>query len=347
MTDTAIRSSFSHSELKTYQRCPKQWEYKYDQRLVPKAKSKPLYLGNWVHRALQTHYTDGDWKIGHQEYVNDWNRLFQEERDALRTKRGKISLPPFPEIVERIMRSYVWYNRDEGWEVVAVEQEFEVDTPLVIDGVRQKFKGIIDLIVKDQDSLNWIIDHKTASNIPEPTSFHGMDPQLMLYPWGAKRAWNMDVAGIIYNYVKSKPPTIPQLTKSTQQISKRKIVTDYPTYVRFLKQNGYDPADFQEELRPLRKKSAFLRRYKYPREKVVTTEIVKDALATVKKLRKPERHIRVITRDCSRMCSYFNICRAELNGFNTEMMRKQHFTIKEDKHEEVNEVFIGDWDEED
>jgi ATP-dependent helicase/DNAse subunit B len=345
MTDTEVRTVFSHSELKTYQRCPKQWEYKYEQLLVPKAKSKPLFMGNWVHKALETHYSQGDWKIGHNEYVNEWNRLFEEERIALRTKRGKISLPPFPEIVERIMRSYVWYYRDEGWKVVATEQEFEVPTPLTIDGEVQMFKGIIDLIIEDEEGLLWIIDHKTASNIPEATSFHGMDPQLMLYPWAAKRMWGMDIAGIYYNYVKSKPPTIPTITK-TGALSRRKIVTDYPTYVRFLKANGYDPHDFREELVPLQKKSPYLRRYRYPREKVVTQEVVLDALTTVQKIRRPERHIRVITRDCSRMCSYHNICRAELNGFDTAQMRKHDFDIRE-KKEVPLEVFVGDWEDDD
>lgn len=345
MTDAAVRSSFSHSELKTFQRCPKQWEYKYDQLLVPKEKSKPLYMGNWVHKALETHYSQGTWKIGHEEYVSDWNKLFEEERNALRTKRGKISLPPFPEIVERIMRSYVWYYRDEGWEVVATEQEFEVEVPLKIDGVPQTFKGIIDLIIKDEAGLLWIIDHKTASTIPDPTSFHAMDPQLMLYPWAAKRMWDMDVAGIYYNYVKSKPPTIPQLTKSTGQISRRKIVTDYPTYVRFLKENGYDPKDFAEELRPLMKKSPYLRRYRYPREAIVTREIVLDSLTTVKKIRGGGRHNRVITRDCARMCSYQAICRAELNGFDSTQMRKHDFTIREKKEAVPIEVFVGDWEE--
>lgn len=340
------RTSFSHSELKTYQRCPKQWEYKYDDLLVPRAKSKPLFLGNWVHRALQTHYVSGDWRIGHNEYVQEWNNLFEEERTALRTKRGKVSLPPFPEIVERIMGSYVWYYREDGWGAEYVEQEFEVETPLKINGVTQTFKGIIDLIVHDRDGLLWIVDHKTASIIPEPNAFHTMDPQLMLYPWAAKKVWGLDIAGIIYNYVQSKPPTIPKLTASGA-ISKRKVRTDFPTYVKFLKSEGYDPNDFRDILLPLKKKSPFLKRYRYPREKVVTTEILKDALATVKKIRTPERHIRIITRDCSRMCSYHALCRAELNGFDTTLMRKQDFTIREKKQEVPLEVFVGDWDEED
>jgi hypothetical protein len=31
------------------------------------------------------------------------------------------------------------------------------------------------------------------------------------------------------------------------------------------------------------------------------------------------------------MCSYHDICRAELNGFDTTIMRKQNFTPKEER----------------
>jgi len=319
--------SVSWSEIKTFQRCPKQHDYKYLQRLVPKKKSRPLFLGSWIHAALQTLYTDGDWKIGSKVFEDEWDKLFDEEKLALRTRGRQVS-PPLPDIVKRIMQSYIWYNRNTTWKVIAVEQEFLVPTPLVIDGKVQWLKGIIDLIVEDEDGAWWVIDHKTAGTIPEPTSFHAMDPQLMLYPWAAKEAWKWDIAGIIYNYVKSKPPSIPQVNKDGS-LSKRKVVTDYPTLYRFLKAEGYDPADFKHLLVPLSKRSPFLRQYRYPREVTVTREILLDALSVTKHIRTDKRRSRTITRECATMCSYHELCRAELNGMNTDMMRKTMFTLKE------------------
>lgn len=336
----------SWSELKVFQRCPKQHEYKYRDRLVPKAKSRPLYLGSWVHAALEQYYVGGDWKIGHQQYLDDYNKLFEEERIALEAKRGRRG-EPLPSIVTRIMKSYVWYYRHDNWKVVAVEQPFVVDTPLKIDGKIQTFQGVIDLVIEDEDGRRWIIDHKTAGTIPEATSFHAMDPQLMLYPWAAKQAWGWDIAGIIYNYVKSKPPTIPQLTAGGK-ISRRKVNTDYPTLRRFLLANEYDPDDFQDILKPLRKRSPFLRRYRLPRSNTVTKAILLDALSTAKRIRSNEHRYRVITRDCSRMCSYHDLCRAELNGYDTSLMRRQNFTLKEENNlGDQLRAQQEDWDEED
>lgn len=347
MTETL--KAISWSELKTFQRCPKQWEYKYEDRLVPKQKSRPLYLGSWVHAALETHYREGDWKIGHQDYVNDYNKLFEEERVQLESKRGRRGMA-LPKIVEGILKSYLWYYRDDGWTVKATEQAFEVETPLKIDGKVQTLQGIIDLVVVDAEGRWWVVDHKTAGNIPDAGAYHAMDPQLMLYPWAAKQAWGWDIAGVIYNYVKSKPPGIPKINKDNS-LSKRKFVSDYPTVYRFLVSNGYDPRDFRDILLPLRRKSPFLRRYRLPRESVVTREILLDALTTAKHIRTDKRRYRVITKDCASMCSYHDLCRAELNGFDTSLMRKTKFTPKEERNlsgdiaDEVDEGYDEDEDE--
>jgi len=342
-TDKEIEA-VSWSEIKTFQRCPKQHDYKYIQRLVPNKKSRPLYLGSWVHAALQTHYAEGDWKRGSQVFIDDWNKLFDEERLALQTRGRQVS-KPLPEIVEQIMKSYIWYYRNQNWRVVATEQEFLVPTPLVINGKVQWLKGIIDLIVEDEDSNRWVIDHKTAGTIPEATAFHAMDPQLMLYPWAAKLAWKWEIAGVIYNYVKSRPPSIPRINRDGT-LSKRKVVTDYPTLYRFLKREGYDPNDFAHILRPLSKRSPFLRQYRYPREHIVTKEILLDALSVTKHIRTDKRRSRTITRECATMCSYHQLCRAELNGMNTDMMRKTMFTLKEvSSFGDRSHSYEDDWDD--
>lgn len=325
MTDDLTRVNFNQSRVKTFNRCPKEYEYKYIENLSPKRKVRPLFLGSWVHACLETHYRDGDWRIGHGEYVEQWNKLFDEEKQALANGRGKAGLP-LPTVVERIMKSYLWYYREDHFKPYMIEQILEVETPLKVDGKRFVFKGRLDLIMEDtDDGTFWLWDHKTAGTIPQPTSFHGMDPQLMLYPWAAKIQYGIDIAGIYYNYVRSKPPSVPQLNKDGS-ISKRKVSTDYPTLYRFLKTNGFNPQEFAHILRPMQTKSEFLRRYKLPREPFVTKEILLDTLSVVKRIDETKRFTRSISRDCVR-CSYHDICRSELNGFDTTMMRETYFDI--------------------
>lgn len=317
--------SVSWSEAKTRQRCEKQWAYKYLDDLEPKAKKRAPYLGNWLHRALETHYGQGDWKIGHKEYLKEWNSLFEEEREELSKKHG-----PLPQAVRRIIKSYLWYWKHDGWKVLAAEYEFEIEIGFFkVNGVKVivQAKGKIDLIIEDDEGNRWVIDHKSTSQIPDQNAFHAMDPQLMLYPVGAKPKFGR-IVGIIYNYIKSKPPTIPQLTKKTGQISRRQIVTDYPTALKFLKDNGYDPADFSDFLRPLRRESRLLKRYRLPRERKVTEQILKDFIATAREIylsRKRTSHVRNITKDCRTMCAFHDLCRGELNGFDMSHLRKTAF----------------------
>lgn len=336
--------NFNQSRLKTFNRCPKQYEYKYIELLEPKKKVRPLFMGSWVHACLETYYTQGDWKIGHAEYVKVWDSLFEEERLALQT-RGRTVGPPMPDLVSRIMRSYLWYYRDDGWKPKYVEQVLDVPTPLVVHGKQFRFKGRLDLVVEDDEGLNWLVDHKTASTIPQPNSFHAMDPQLMLYPWAAKIQYGIDIAGVIYNYVRSRPPSIPKLNQDGS-ISRRKIVTDYPTLFRFLRANHKNPNDYAHILRPMQRKSEFLRRYRLPRENVVTKSILLDTLSIIKRIEETKRFTRTITRDCVR-CPYHDLCRAELNGFDTAIMRKASYTISEEDYVSGSSLDTADSDDED
>lgn len=335
---TTEKISVSWSQINTRRRCEKKWAYKYLERLQRKGKTRPLYLGNWLHRCLETHYLEDDWRIGHQEYLDEWNKLFDEEKELLsqKGKRKSKNWTPLPEQVERIMKSYLWYYRNDGWTVYAVEEEFEVLIGQFIANngsiIQVYANGRIDLIIEDDQGQFWVVDHKSASMIPDEGAFHAMNPQLILYPVGLEKSEGIKAAGIFFNYIGSKAPSIPQLTKKTGQISRRKVKTDYPTMRRFLKDNGYDPADFQEVLRPLRKRSPFLRRYRLPREKTVTKTILRDLVAGAKDIHESKSkkfHQRNIMRDCAQFCEFHDLCRGELNGADMSHMRKTMFTIRE------------------
>lgn len=328
MTDEIL--SVSHSQVKTYRRCPKQWSYKYIDRLVRKEKSRAPYLGNWLHRCLETFYESGDWKIGHKEYLEQWNSLFDEEREALSEKNG-----PLPVLVRRIMRSYLWYWKHDGWKVLGVEYEFEVPVgSFVVNGVKVivHANGKVDLVVEDEETeLRWVVDHKSTGQIPDQGAFHASDPQLLIYPEGVKPEFG-EVAGVVYNYIRSRPASIPQLTKKTGELSRRKIVTDYPTALKFLKDNGMDPADYSDFLRPLRKGSPLLKRYRLPREKVVTQQVMTDFVATAQEIYFEgfkDNHVRNITKDCATMCDFHDLCRGELNGYDMTHLRRAKYTLRE------------------
>jgi PD-(D/E)XK nuclease superfamily len=312
----------SQSMLKLWRHCQRKFDYRYRQHLVPKRLERPLYLGSWGHACLEAHYRDGDWKLGHAPYVEQYDKLFEEEQKLLDGKTGE----PLPSQVRRIMESYLWYYRFDRWKVIATEVEFSV--PVKVTGYgRARVEGRIDLIAEDEDRLNWVWDHKWPTDIPPMDAFHGMDPQLVIYPWAAEKVLGIETAGVVFNYVRARPPTVPTLNKD-KSISRKGIITDHPTVYRFLVENGLDPRDYGNVLDPLEGSSELLARYRLSRSEVVTRRVLREAGESARAILANTDPVRNVTRDCS-WCVYLALCRAELFGLDPRHIRSRDFVIEE------------------
>jgi hypothetical protein len=74
----------SNSKVKTWNRCPKQWEFKYIYGLRPKKKTIQLERGSWVHELLMVHY-DGHRLAGTSRRVD--GRVLRAVRGRARGTR--------------------------------------------------------------------------------------------------------------------------------------------------------------------------------------------------------------------------------------------------------------------
>lgn len=283
-----------------------------------------MHIGLWLHAALETYYANGDWRIGHNEYLAEYNGLFEEEQELLDGKDG-----PLPERIERIIEAYLWQWRNDKWKTIQTEFNWRAEyvTPR---GVHIPFGGRGDKLIEDEQGLLWIVDYKSVDSIPPESAFHAMDPQMILYPWGMEKQFpKMKIAGIIYDYLRRRPPSIPTLNKDGT-ISKRAIVTDRPTAFSFLTRSGLNPEEFSEWLDDLERTHELFARYKMPTNEEATTRILKEAAATALRIQNHKMTTRNVTRDCGR-CPYQQLCRAELFGLDTDFMRRKDFTIETDE----------------
>src|SRR5687767_10673503 len=210
----------THSMIKTFRRCPKQADYKYHQRLKPRVLGRPLREGTWMHRLLEVHHKGGDWREEHKRLSANFAKLFDEE---------KADIGDLPRDCARMMRSYLWHYAKDPWIVHEVEFILEAEFP---DGTI--YRGKIDMLVENQYGL-WIVDHKFNRRLPD-LDFRILDAQSALYIWAALKN-KIPVQGHIWNYVRRKAPTIPQILKSGARLSKRAIDTDYPTMVSAIRAN--------------------------------------------------------------------------------------------------------------
>lgn len=309
--DTGQRIT-THSMIKTFRRCPKQAEYKYVERLKPKVLGRPLRLGTWMHSLQEVHGNGGNWREKHQEIIDEkWSKLFDEEKE---------DIGDLPGHCERLMVSYLWHYHGEEWKYLENEFVIEVELP---DGSLYRCK--IDALVENQFGL-WIVDRKWHRTLPDLT-YRILDAQSALYVWAALKN-KIPVQGHIWDYGRSKPPTIPLITKTGLVGRWDRLDTDYPTMVKFFKEHfdGQVPARYRPKMRFLKgmqyeqgapQHSTYFRRSVLEKSTAMLTRVAREGFHTHKRMHGyPFDQVsmveRVPDRSCTFMCSYTDICTAEL-----------------------------------
>lgn len=316
------RGISTHSMMKTFRRCPKQFEYKYLQRLKPKVLGRPLRFGSWFHALLEADYKNQDVEAVHRHWTNKFSQLFDEE---------KVDLGDLPRDVWRAYLSYKWHYKNDPWIVHEVEFTLEVELP---DG--SMYRCRLDMLVENQYGL-WIVDHKTHKSLPN-TTYRILDAQSALYIWAALKN-KIPVQGHIWNYMISKPPTIPKVVDKGRRLSRAKIDTDYPTMVRAVKKAGFDPNDYAAPLRHLLSQryqpgqlqtSTFFRRDILEKSPAMLKRMANEGYQTHLRMNsyrwdRVQSIERVPDRSCTFSCSYVDLCTMELFGGNTAQLRRQRF----------------------
>lgn len=107
-------------------------------------------------------------------------------------------------------------------------------------GLPVVYAGRIDCLGEDDNGDLWIIDWKTAANIPEDHSFLDLDDQVGSYCW-ALWSIGMNVRGFIYHEQRKAFPEPPPRNKTIRlgrmYSVKADLPTDYETYLKTVKEN--------------------------------------------------------------------------------------------------------------
>ena len=338
----------THSSLKVMRRCPKQYDYKYIQRLAPKRTNKPLERGTWIHALLEEHHSGRDWMVEHQRRTAIFDAMFDEEQDYYGDLPNELLI---------LMHAYLWYYEDDP--VTCIETEFTIETELP-NGVY--YRGKVDAIMEDQFGL-WIWDHKSHKTLPD-LNFRLLDGQSALYLWAAIRK-EMGVRGFKWNYLVTKPPSIPKAIKDGSRLSKVMGDTDYVTFkagvqalmksgqlskncvdldqikakLKYLKHQKYRPGEPQT--------SPFFRRDTLEKSEDMLHRVAMENYHTVQRIQKYPFHKqeaveRVVDRSCTFTCSYVDLCTVELMGGNSRAIRTNNFRERDPMHYYQDDKKVGD-----
>lgn len=330
----------THSMLKAYLACPKQAQYKYAERLKPKRltrRDQPLRRGIWVHELLQAYYEGKDWREVHRTNTAKFNSLMDVEKEEL----GDL-----PTECLRLFKSYLWHygaNKDDpfhGWNVLGAEMTFEAVWPDSNDGL-DIYRCRVDLLVEDMYGL-LIVDHKTHKVLPSHT-FRTLDAASPLYIWAARES-GYDVRGFLWNYLRTKAPTKPQLVyvgKPQERLSTKDIDTDWPTYARAIKEYGLDHTTepYATKLRTLKSQrwregfpqtSPFFQRVGLDKDDEMVAKAIATAMRTRDRMHNDFDDFDVTERNMGRPCDWctFNgLCTTEMFGGMGDHIRRQQFKV--------------------
>ena len=328
----------THSMLKTFLDCPKSGQYKYAERLKPRVvtrRDQPLKRGTWLHELLEYHYAGKDWHVAHDRNVAKYEMLFDEEKEAL----GDL-----PTECASIMRSYLWhYGADKkdpmhGWEVLGTEVTFEAVWPDSEDGL-DIYRCRLDLLVRDEYGL-LVVDHKSHKTLPGHT-FRTLDAASPLYIWAAREN-GYDVRGFLWNYIRTKAPTVPEMVyvgKSNERLSTKAIDTDYPTYARAIRDYGLDwrQEPYLSRLRSLKAQrwqpgmpqtSPFFSREILEKDDDMVARVVATSMRTRDRMHADYADYDVVERSTGRRCdwcSFRGVCTVDMYGGNGDIVRRKEF----------------------
>ncbi len=180
---------YSPSRISTYESCPRQYKFRYVDRIVSEEESIEAFLGSRVHEALHGLYRDLQLGRGLSlpesldYYAWQWQRCWH---DQVRIVKQGYSIEDYRRFGERCLVNYYQAHEpfDRG-QTLGLEQP--VTSPLDSDS-RYRIRGYIDRLVGLGSGCYEIHDYKTSGRLPAQGEIDA-DRQLALYQLGVEGRW--------------------------------------------------------------------------------------------------------------------------------------------------------------
>lgn len=250
------------SDIKAFKQCRRRWDWSsmlpYRRGLERKIRYAPFFTGSAVHYGLQRFYEVGEDPV--QAAFRNANEQIQkmEEAGALWESEVEV-LNGQLELIGGMLSHYLqWTKNETGWwsdknlRFLALETEFKV--PFVTPGGRKstktylagRFDGVVQRI--DNGTL-WLFETKTTRSIKELTDSLWNEEQTGAYILAAEHIFKKKISGVLYNVLRKKVPTEPQVLKNGKLQKRADLATTAEAYFDACKQHHSDwtVEEIQEE----------------------------------------------------------------------------------------------------
>lgn len=289
----------SYSDIATYQRCPKRYEY-YAVDRITSPDAEALRYGSLVHEGLAAIYRG-----------EDWHAVLKDAYMQVKWDSDYESVVALLEEYEDAMQRL--YEDPKRWEVLHVEESF----------VHEGIGFTPDLIIRERSTGDvWVVDHKTTSRIPTDEWDKVTNLQHLLYVYGVRRIYP-ETRGFIFNWLVKQKLSELKLRKDGKIANLDRTNTTLTRLLSFIKENNVPLyPELEAKLEQLRGGSSqFLRT-----TLVVTPEGAanawREAHEVIRRIDEtpPGGFYRVVDFSC-RWCPYETLCSLEYLGYDAEDVR--------------------------
>jgi len=320
----------SQSTLKNWRRCHALYDYRYVQLIRRKKPVLQLIRGTMIGQCLdllaqrRSNPKAPKWEAALAPFQAKYDKLFTAEKEYYGD--------PINEVRAIISKYEVLYANDglnyakvKGGDAAGGVAEYPIRVDLAPGIV---FTGHIDKMPVDKQGRVWDMDHKSHKKIPQPEDRFS-DLQQVLYQWAMPLSGYPKPAGVIWDYLRTKAPTVPEELKKGGLSQRQDIDTTWEVYEGEIKRLKLNPKDYKKMegiLKP-RGLTDFYQRVPLPTPGAKMVEnVVADAKATAidVKQRGGADKTRSIDYTC-RSCEFYNLCQTEFRGIDSSFIRKSEY----------------------
>ena len=194
--------AYSPSRISTYESCPRQYKFRYVDRIPSDEESIEAFLGSRVHEALARLYRDlqPGKLLGLADLLSYYEWQWQRHwHDQVRIVKQDYSIEHYRRFGERCLENYYQAHKpfDRGQ---TLGLEHRVTSSLDADG-RYRIQGYIDRLVSTGSGRYEIHDYKTSGRLPVQGEIDA-DRQLALYQLGVERVWpDVEQVELVWHYL--------------------------------------------------------------------------------------------------------------------------------------------------
>lgn len=242
------------SDIRTFKSCRRKWEWASPLKgnLEPIIPYVPFFTGRAFHAALEYKYRDG---IPFEDTLDTYFKLEEGAMDEIAGlwPGERAAFDEQIELVRSMIDHYAMWQAqdtrvysDRNLEFVSLEQGFEIPLPAPDGGFHPTatLAGRFDGVVRHTPTDTfWLWETKTTRSIAELTNSLVNDEQCGVYAYAASQVLQKPIAGVLYNMVRKKAPSLPRILQNGQLSKAVSIDTTAFHYLSEIKSQFPDYSD--------------------------------------------------------------------------------------------------------